>query len=212
MKLVRPALCLALAATTGTGLVAQAVEAPKTSTTSKTLYLSQNGCGSTAEAGRLEEKVQSDSADGCGTIGGVPLAEVEAADESDFGPLGEDFTTTVKLKPIKLNSSKSIVGQLGAGSWAGNGTGGVGTVTFDVRLTGVTTAGKAVELGSVQASAPAAPGQDTVDVPFTLPAPSSASGVVLKALTLTVFQRGQNVGMSARRLNGESYVVIPAKK
>lgn len=208
----RSALTLALVGLAASSTFAFAADAPKTSTTSKTLFLAQNGCGSTAEAGRLETTAQSDSADGCGVIGGVPLTEVEAADESDFGPLGTDFTSTKKLTPFKIDASKKVTGQLEAGSWVGNGTGGVGTVTFDVAMIGKTTAGKTIDFGSVKASAAASPGQDTVDVPFELAAPASAVGATMKSFTLTIFQHGQNYGMSASQFSGASYVVIASKK
>ena len=215
MRLVRPALALALAGVAAAGSFAFAAEAPKTTATSKTLFLAQEGCGTTAEAGRLEDKAQDDSGDGCGVIGGLPLAEVEAQDEEDFGPLGDDFTTTTKFVPVKVDGAKPITGQLAVTSWPGGFTGlpigGVGTVTYDVHLAGVALDGKALDFGSVKASGPAAPGQDEVDVPFSLTVPATAAGVKVKAFTLTVFQHGQQVGMTAQHLKGASYLVIPTK-
>lgn len=202
MRLVRPALVLALAASTATGLVAFAADAPKSTTKSKTLYMAQEGCGSTAEAGRLEEKPQADGATGCGTIGGVPLNEVA-------GLPGDDYTSTAKLAPFKLDATKKVTGQVAAGSWFG--AGGVGTVTFDVHLAGITKAGGGVDFGTTTVSAQVAGAAGVVYVPFTLNVPATAGGVVMKAFTITVAQRGANIGMSAKQLSGDSYVVIPAK-
>jgi hypothetical protein len=58
---LRPALALGLATAALFAGVASATDAPKTSATSSTFFLRQEGCGTTAEPGRLEPK---DSGDG----------------------------------------------------------------------------------------------------------------------------------------------------
>ncbi|MGB8651639.1 MAG: hypothetical protein WCD35_13380 [Mycobacteriales bacterium] len=206
----RPALWLALAGLAASGSIAFAADAPRTTATSKTLFLSQDGCGSTAGPGRLETTPHSDSADGCGTIGGAPLQEVFAQDQADFGPLGDDYVSTKKLVPFLLDASRKVTGQLAAASWFGGGV-GVGTVTFDVHLVATSTTGRRVDFGSTTVSGDVTPGQDPVEVPFQLAVPRSAAGTTVMSFTLTVTQRGRNVGMSSKQLSGESYVVIPAK-
>lgn len=202
MKLVRPALCLAAAATAASGTLAFAADPPRTTPTSKTLYLSQEGCGTTAEAGRLEPKVQADSADGCGVVGGLPFNEVASSPE--------DYTATKKVGLVKLDAKKKITGQLTAESWYG--VGGVGTVTFDVALIATTTAGKKIDFGSLTVNGSASPTAIDVYVPFSFTPPASAAGATLKTIVLSVTQRGMNMGMSAKKLSGDSWLVIPTRK
>lgn len=203
----RLALVLCLVGLVGGAGLAGAADAPRTTTTSKTLFLSQNGCGTTAEPGRLETTVQVDSADGCGTIGGLPLNEAAY----QVGGTGDDYSTTSKLVPFAVDATRKVTGQLAAGSWVGSGSGGAGSVQFEVQLVGTTTAGKSVDFGAASVSGTATPGKDVVEVPFSLTVPASAAGATLRSLTLTVDAHGANVGMSAKKLNGSSYVVVPSK-
>lgn len=208
VKLIRPALSLALAGLAASASFAFAADAPKSTATSRTLFMSQEGCGTTAEPGRLELKPQSDGADGCGTIGGLPIDEL-------FHQLGADssneFTSTSKLPPFVMDTAKKVTGQVAAGSWIGNGAGGLGTVEWDVTLLGTTTNGKSIDFGAVTVRATAAPGTDIARAPFTFSIPKSASGLTFKRFVATVGIRGANVGMSAQALSGETYVVLPVK-
>lgn len=203
-RTARLALVLAVASTAVTAVAASAAPAPRTTSGSATFFLRQEGCGATAEAGRLDPKRGTDGATGCGTIGGVPLNELLGADP-------EPYATTGKGLPITLDASKPVTGQLAAGSWVGNGAGGAGAVSFDVALVGTTAGGQRVDFGSTTVSGTATPGQDVVLVPFSLAVPASAKNATLKALTLSLVQRGANVGMSAQQLDGDSYVVLPTK-
>jgi hypothetical protein len=207
MRLVRTATCLALAGSALSASVALATEAPKTTTTSKTLYLAMEGCGTTAEAGRLEVKPQADGATGCGTVGGLPVDE---AFYQVAGATPEDYTSTKSLVPFKIDATKKVTGQLAAGSWTG--AGGAGTVTFDVHLAGVTSKGTGVDFGDTTVSTTVTGTDAVAYVPFELAVPASAVGATLKAFTISVVQRGANIGYSAKQLSGDSYVVIPAKK
>jgi hypothetical protein len=210
MHLLRSGVCLAAAGLVASGTLAFADDAPKTTATSKTLYLAQEGCGASAQPGRLEAKPQDDTdADGCGTIGGLPLNEVFHADEADFGPIADDYTSTGGLAPFIVDGSKPVRGQVAGQSWVG--LGGIGTVTWDVHLQGTTTTGAVVDFGSATVSAPASPSENEVVAPFQLSVPAAAAGKTFKKFVISVAQRGQNVGMSSKRLQGESYVVIPAK-
>jgi hypothetical protein len=207
---LRPALALGLATAALFAGVASATDAPKTSATSSTFYLRQEGCGTTAEAGRLEPKDGGDGATGCGTIGGIPVGEVEAQSGSTAAD-GDEYSTIGKGLPIKLDGSKKVTGQLAAESWVGNGV-GAGTVSFEVALSGVDTKGKGVDFGTTSVSGSITPGQNVILVPFELAVPAAAVGTPMKAFTLSVLMHGGNIGFSAKHLDGDSYVVFPTKK
>ncbi len=207
----RSALALALAGIAVSSSFAFAAEAPKSTATSRTLFLSQEGCGTTETPGRLEPTAQVDTSTGCGTIGGLPFNEIIVQD-GGAEAVAEDFTSTAKMKSFKLDSAKKITGQLAAGSWVGNGSGGFGTVTFTVVMTAKTTAGKTINFGTVKVSGAAAPGKDVVEVPFELAVPATAKGATIKTVVINVAQHGANLGMSSKQFDGSSYVVIPAKK
>jgi hypothetical protein len=211
MRAVRPALALALAGVAASSAFAFGADAPKTTATSLSLFMAQEGCGTTAEAGRLEPKPQGDSADGCGTIGGLPANEVFHQDEEDFGAIGDDYTSTAKLVPFMIDATKKVTGQVAAGSGVGGGAGGLGTVTWDVTMTAFTTSGKLINFGSTTVNAPAAPGQDEVTAAYELAVPAAAAGQTIKKIVINVAQRGQNLLMSSKQLSGESYVVLPVK-
>jgi hypothetical protein len=208
MRSTRPALALAVS-----GLVAGSsfafAAAPATVTTqgSKTLYLSQVGCGTTAQDGTLETSAQTDTADGCGTIGGLPVNEVNY----QIGGTGDDYTSTGKLGTVMGSNAKKVTGEIAVGSWVGAPAGGVGNVDIDVTLVALTTAGKTIDFGATTATAKAGQTTPTVSVPFSLAVPAAANGATLKSFTLNVFVHGANLGMSAKKLSGSSFVIIPTK-
>jgi hypothetical protein len=204
---LRPALAIGLSASFVFAGVASAADAPKTNAKSSTFYLRQEGCGTTAEAGRLEPKDSGDGATGCGTIGGVPIGEAEAQSGADGS---ETYATVGKGLPIKLDASKKVTGQLAAESWFGAGA-GAGSVTFDVSLAGVDVKGKGIDFGSATVTGAITPGQNVVMVPFTLSIPAGVHAPV-RSLVLSVFQHGTNLGFSAKHLDGDAYVVLPTKK
>jgi hypothetical protein len=199
----RLALALALSVTAATGVAAHAEKAPKTGDKSSTFFLRQDGCGAETGPGRLEPKAGTDGSTGCGTIGGLPFDEL-------FGS-PEPFATSGKGLPINLDPTRKVTGQLAAGSWVGNGAGGIGEVAFDVALVGTTASGSKVDFGETTVTGSAAPGEDVVMVPFELAAPAVTGSTVLKSLVLEVTQRGANLGMSAKQFDGDSYVVIPTR-
>jgi hypothetical protein len=207
---LRSAIGLGLLVAVASTGVASATDAPKTSATSSTFYLRQEGCGTTAEAGRLEPKSSSDGATGCGTVGGLPADEALAqlgATAAD----GDTFATVGKGLPIKLDGSRKITGQLAAESWFGSGA-GAGTVSFDVALAGVDAKGKGIDFGTTSVSGSITPGENVVMVPFTLTVPGNAVGTPIKSLSLSVFAHGANFGYSAKHLDGDAYIVLPTKK
>ncbi|MCW2543100.1 MAG: hypothetical protein JWM40_652 [Frankiales bacterium] len=209
MRWIRPLVAVAVAVTM-VGGSAFAATAPKTSATSKTLYLSQFGCGTTAEDPYLLPTVQTDSS-GCGTVGGLPLDEVEAMTGATLADLGTPYASTKKMLPFKLDGAKKITGQLTADSWIGAG-GGIGTVTWDYSLTGVTTKSKTFDFGSYTVDSAVSPAGSKVETPFSIAVPKPASGLIFKSFVFTVWLHGLNVPFSAMGLAGESYIVFPAKK
>lgn len=207
---LRPALALGLSAVALVAGVASAADAPKTSATSSTFYLSQEGCGTAAEPGRLETKASTDGATGCGTVGGVPLGEAEYQTGAAAAD-GDTYTTVGKGLPIKLDGTKKITGQLAAESWVGAGA-GAGEISFEVALTGVDVSGRSIDFGETSVTASITPGDAVALVPFTLAVPPQAAGAKMKTLALSVLQHGANLGFSAKHLDGDAYIVFPTKK
>lgn len=199
----RLALALALSITAATGLAAHAEKAPRTSDKSATFFLRQEGCGAEQAPGRLEPKAGGDGATGCGTIGGLPFNEVAGSAKS--------YSSNGKGLPIDLAPTGKVTGQLAAGSWVGNGSGGLGQVAFDVALVGTSATGEKLDFGSTTVTGTALPGEDVVLVPFELTIPKRSNSAAIKSLVLEVLQRGANVGMSAQQLDGDSYVVLPLR-
>jgi hypothetical protein len=210
MRLVRPVLGLAMVlALLGAG-VASALPAPKSSATSKTLFLSRAGCGTTAGEPYLLPAATADSR-GCGTVGGLPVNEVEwIALEEDIDEVGVPYASTKKMAPFKIDAAKKVTGQLKAVSWAGS-FGGVGTVEFDYHLVGTSTSNRQIDFGKGSVSSAVSPLAPT-EVPFSITVPKAASGLTMKAFTFTVWQHGLNVPMSAAGLSGDSYIVFPARR
>ncbi|MCU1588288.1 MAG: hypothetical protein JWN31_1781, partial [Frankiales bacterium] len=164
MRLARPALAVALAVTM-VGGAAFAADAPKTTATSKTLYLSQAGCGSSAEDPLLLPTVVPGQ-DGCGTVAGLPANELDAQIGATVDDVGTPYASNKKTVPFKLDGTKKITGQLTADSWIGAG-GGVGTVTWDYELSGTTSKGKSVDFGSYTADQAVSPSSSRVQTPFS---------------------------------------------
>lgn len=197
-------------AVTGAGLAhgASAATAPKSSPTSTTLFLRQDGCGTTQGAGRLETTAGGDSSNGCGTIGGLPIEEV-------FYQAGAGtstaFTSVAKGFPLVLDAARPITGQVTSRAWVGRGTGGVGNCAWDISLIGSTTAGKTIDFGSTKVTTAAAPTQGYCQNSWSLAVPAAANGVAISRLTLSLDSHGANIGMSAQGLNGDSYLVLPTK-
>lgn len=200
----RAAVGIALSSTVLAGGAALAV--PKAAANEALFFLRQEGCGTSAQEGRLEPKAGADGATGCGTIGGLPFDEIVHIVD---GSTPDTYSTVGKGLPIRLNAAKKVKGQLAAESWYG--AGGIGTITFDVGLVGQTVEGKSVDFGSTTVSAPASPSANVVAVPFELAVPAPGSGARMKSFTLSVVQRGLNQGMSSKYLDGESYVIFPTK-
>lgn len=200
----------AAAALAGGALPSFAADAPKTSATSSSFFLVQDGCGADTGPGRLEiKKLESDSP-GCGTIGGVPFDEAFA----QLGdPIVDSFDTVGKGLPIVLDATKKVTGQVSAEGWYEGlvPVGGVGTVEADISVVASTLSGASVDFGTTTVSAMGAPGQSVVSLPFTLTAPATANGQKIKSISMSVSLHGANIGYSAYKFGGDSFLVIPTK-
>jgi hypothetical protein len=173
--------------------------APAASAKVRPLFLSQQGCGESAGAGRLELRPREDTATGCGTPAGLPLNEVTARRDL--------YSTTKGFSSVVLDSSRKITGQVVAESDAD--VGGVGTVEWDVALTARTASGGTLDLGSTTVSAEAEPGHPVASALFSFTVPKGAAAQRVVSVSLSVVQRGLNVGMNAKHLNGESWLALP---
>jgi hypothetical protein len=209
MRLTRPALAVALALTM-VGGAAFAETAPKTTATSKTLFLAQEGCGTSAEDPLLLPTSVPDQ-DGCGTVAGLPADEVDYQIGATVDDVGTAYASTKKTLPFKLDGAKKITGQLTADSWLPAG-GGIGSVTWDYELSGTTSKGKTIDFGSYTAEQAVSPSGHRVQTPFSIAVPKTANLQVFKSFVFTVWLHGMNVPFSAMGLSGSSYIVFPAKK
>jgi hypothetical protein len=177
------------------------------------LFLRQEGCGTTQESGRLETKAGPDGSDGCGTIGGVPLNEIDHTADLGLFAVPNEFVTNKKSGlPAKLDTARKVTGVVAATVYWGDLPGGVGKVSFDLALIGRSVSGKTIDFGTQTVTADASATSAITSVPFTFAMPSSAKGQTLSKLTFSVVQRGANFNQQARSLNGTSYLVIPTKK
>lgn len=174
-----------------------------------TFFLRQQGCGSTAEAGRLSVDSGTDSANGCGTIGGIPLDE--ALHTLGAGARSRDFTTENGV-PLTLDASRDVTGVIATRTWTGF-VGGVGEVVLEVTLTGThrkpdgKLATKALGGGTFRKAA--SPTAARVDVPISLDVPAELDGLEFTSLTLNLVTRGANVNAGAQSLNGTSKITLP---
>lgn len=196
---------LALAGVLFTSSLAHAqAEAPKTSATSKTLYLTQTGCGT--GKGTLLPRPDGQSGN-CGDAFGVPISEV-------FHQVGSDsfdkYVSTDATKPFKINGAKKVTGQLTAESFLLSHGGGVGTVTFEIKLT-METKNDSVTFAPITVSRAVAT-SGSCYVPFSMHVPKALNGQVVTEIAMSVDQRGANFPMSVFGMSGDSYLVVPAKK
>jgi hypothetical protein len=208
-----------LRAATATGLAAVVLLATSGSAAvvqeDAKLFLRQNGCGTAQEAGRLSLESgapNKDLNDGCGTIGGIPLAEAfRTATGENLPPV--TFTTGAgDGVPLILDAAKDVVGQISTRTWTGT-PGGVGEVVVDLELTGTFKNAKGQNrsetLGAGTFTAMAAPTATFHAVPFRFDVPDAFQGVTFNELVLSVATRGANLNASARALNGRSFLTVP---
>ncbi|MFP5219181.1 MAG: hypothetical protein ACLGIG_05510 [Actinomycetes bacterium] len=203
-------LTVALAAT-GLFAASQALAVPVEDETR--FFLRANGCGTTAEAGRLSVESgapEQDTTDGCGVIGGLPLDE--AIYQLDGAATMEDFST-VDGVPLTLDAARDVSGVIATQSWTGV-VGGVGEVVVELEMYAttvdpVTNKMKSVVLGSGSFSTQALPTATVYEVPFTFDVADALQGVELRSIVLSVGVHGANWNASAAKYNGSSFVDVP---
>lgn len=199
--------------TAGVLAVCVALPAQAAAPAQRTLYAYQPGCG--VGPARLLPVVRH-TTPGCGYTGGLPGPEVGHAVGGDV--LGIDLTfryryaSEVARVPLVLDRSRPVTGRVAAEGWYADAglEGGVGQVTWDVQLLGVTTGGASVLLGADTVSATVLPGTATVSAAYRIKLPATVRP--LRQVLLDVSQRGVNVGMSARHLDGATRVVLPLRR
>lgn len=198
------------AAATGLLAASSALAVPVEDTT--TFFLRANGCGTTAEAGRLSTESgapDQDTTDGCGVIGGLPLDE--AIYQVDGAAAMEDFST-VDGVPLVVDAARDISGVIATQSWTGV-VGGVGDVVVDIEMFATTIGSngkpKSVVLGSGSFTTQALPTGTVYEVPFTFDVADALQGAELRSIVLSVGVHGANWNATAAKYNGSSFVDVP---
>jgi len=176
--------------------------------TARKLYAYQAGCGPEAPPGRLLERVR-DYMVGCSGEGvplpaaGIPFREVTRTPVS--------YTSEPGRRPVRLDRTRPVTGRVAAESWYHVVADvGVGQVTWDLVLWGLPLVGRPVELGRTTVSATVLPGQEQATAAFRIPLDARASRA-FRQVRLDVVQRGANVGMTARRLADQTWLVLPLR-
>ncbi|MBW3665313.1 MAG: hypothetical protein KY469_19640 [Actinobacteria bacterium] len=168
-------------------------------------FLRRDGCGSTAEPGRLNTFSGPDGADGCGTIGGVPLREVNYQLGS---PDWVDYTTANGV-PLYLDADRDIEGVIRAESWTGL-VGGVGQTAADVQMMLFDSGGTFLHQFPVQnLTAIVTPDQDGYDLPFSYDVPADFDEAHVGSVVLSVAMHGANWNQHNLGLEGDSHVTMP---
>jgi hypothetical protein len=183
----------------GAGLARAATPA----TVITTYYAAQKGCGSSIGPARLESRIEQDDSPGC-TPGGVPANEV--LHQLGMG-VPTRYTSTTH-KPFTLDLSQPITGQVAAASPAGQGN---GQIIWEVTVSATTSAGKVLDLGRTTLEVLSIFPYPSVVDDFTLPVPAAAKGQKFKSIILEIEIHGASAGMTGRKLDGLTYVKVPAR-
>lgn len=179
---------------------------------SQRLYAYDDGCTATGE---LVPTVHGYTG-GCGYLGGLPAVEAGAAlGRADLAGVDLDSTTRYlsepARRPVLLDRTRAVSGRVAAESWYRLVADvGAGQVTWDLTVWGVPSRGRPVELGRTTVSAVVLPGQEQVSAAFRIPL-GSAARTPFRQVRLDVVQRGPNVGMTARRLADQTWLVLPLR-
>jgi len=193
------------AALAALALLAAVTPAAAGGATSRKLYAYELGCG--AAPGRLIERVR-DYHPGCSDDAPVPAAGIPFR-EVTRTPVG--YTSDRGPRPLLLDRNRAVTGQVAAESWYRVVADvGVGQVTWDLVLWGLSASGRAVELGRTTVSATVLPGQEQASAAFRI-ALGNAARSPFPRVRLDVVQRGPNVGMTARRLADQTWLVLPLR-
>ncbi len=166
-------------------------------------FLRGTGCGATQNFW-LSSTSGEDEYDGCGVIGGLPVQEV--IHQVD-GPSPDTFQAQDGV-PVILDASRDVTGQIRAESWFGDAVPGVGQIKVDVELSGSTSKGQFVVIGS-HSSEVLNTGAGGTNVPFTIDVPDLSDKVQLSDLTFTVEIHGVNWNSGNLGLSGDSRFTLP---
>lgn len=163
------------------------------------IYLRGTGCGATEDL-FLSDRAGVDEYDGCGAVGGLPVNEVTAA---------EDTLSTRDVDPVIVDATRDLEVVIRAESWFGDGIPGAGQSTVEFSLTG-TQPGSffPVQLGS-GASTILVTAADNATHTVTVDIPDEAHEVELSGMTLTLSVRGENVNVNNLGMSGDSFFTLP---
>lgn len=167
-------------------------------------FLRREGCGSTYEPGRLSTFSGSDSADGCGTQGGIPLREVNY----QLGSPDWVAYTTENGVPLYLDADRDVDGVIRAESWTGL-VGGAGQTAADVRLTITDINGNSTFFPVQNLTEIVTPNQNGYDLAFTYDLPEALDEVQVGSIVLDVAMHGANWNQHNLGLEGDSHMTVP---
>jgi hypothetical protein len=175
------------------------------------LFLANSGtdCGA-GDAPYLTTEVRTTDIN-CGFIGGgLPFGEVfhsSGAVES-----GRTFTTRNNAGgvPLLTDASRDVEGVIVVrrGSQQGVGLPGGGQVVADIAMR-VRVGTQTVDLGAQTLETMAVPGEETVELPFTIELPDTLQGLEVTRVELDLNVRGWHVWHGFMQLNGASSVTVP---
>lgn len=205
MRRVAPLLVLAV-------LVGASSAAGADSPVTRRMYMrnSDTGCPGTPflalQAGSGEP--------GCGYVGGAPFAELSR----NGAPVGapprvyETMTTSNNATPAQvLDATRDIAGNVRVVATSQTQRNAVGQVRVDTTVTGYRADGTAVELGSASTTQLVHPRNSAAtDVPFTIAIDDALDRTTLQRVAVTVDIRGWHILTGYHRLNGESWMDLPA--
>ncbi|WP_108664782.1 hypothetical protein [Euzebya rosea] len=194
-----------LAALFALAILAPAAMADPTYTeTDDRFYLRGTGCGAETDL-FLSDRSGEDDYDGCGTIGGLPVNEVLAAEGS-----GGETLTTRGTAPIIVDANRDLVVVIRTESWFGDGIPGAGQSVVDVAITGTPAAGGfvPVALGS-GSSDEIVVGADNATHTITLDIPDTAHLAELSNLSLEISWHGANINVNNLGMSGDSHFTVP---
>ena len=197
-----------LAALFALAILAPAAMADPTYTeTDDRFYLRGTGCGAETDL-YLSDKSGEDDYDGCGTIGGLPINEVLAAEGS-----GGETLTTRGTAPIIVDANRPLTVQIRTESWVGDGIPGAGQSVVDITVTGTPASDGGpftlpVTLGSGTSEVLVVGGDHALHT-FELDLPDSVDRTTLTDLSLEISWHGANVNVNNLGMSGDSYFTVP---
>jgi hypothetical protein len=166
-------------------------------TATEDLVLARDACGSTDT---LPPDPRLALEPGASTLGCGSLDGIAGGSETDY-PAKEGV-------PVTLDDARPIYVAISSSSYTGGPLGGIGPQTVDVTLSGVTSAGKTVTLGSASKTTGAdvmlRQGESLDEFTF----PIAGKGGEYKALTLSLTVGGSELAGFVNH-DGSSYVSLP---